>query len=68
MATKKKLVQAARREARNAMKGYRDSLSERLSVFNDVLRDRPFFMPRFLWRWISNRVIDLDKIDKLFKH
>lgn len=64
MSKSKKIAQAARREARDAMLGYRTALIGKLSVFNDILKPRPKFIPNFIWRWISGKVIDVEKMQK----
>lgn len=63
MGSKHKIAQAARREAREKMRGYGKQWGEKLSVFNEALKPRPKWFPRFLWRWLSSFFVDAKKIE-----
>ena len=64
MSKARKLAQAARREARMAMSAYRSALIDKLSIFNSVLKPKPKWIPSVTWRWISGRIIDVEKLQK----
>ena len=62
----RKIGQASRREARVAMATYQKALIEKLTVFNQVLKPRPKFVPRFVWTFLANRFIDVSKLESIF--
>ncbi len=64
MSYAKKLAQAARREARNQVHGMAEQLKGKLGIFNDVLKPRPKYIPRKLWRWGCEIFIDVDRLQK----
>lgn len=64
MGSKHKEAQAARRLAREKMRGYGKQWGEKLSVFNEALRPRPKYMPRKVWRWLTNIFVNVDSIEQ----
>lgn len=60
----KKLAQAARREARNQVHGVAEQLKSKLGVFNDILKPRPKWIPRRVWRFFCNIFLDIEKLEK----
>lgn len=66
MGSKKKIAQEARREVRLRMRKFGETFSERLSIFNKALRPRPKWIPRSVWRKLTNIFIDIESIEKAF--
>lgn len=44
---------------------YRAKLSSKLAIFNDAIKNKPRFVPHFLWNWCLSLFIDIDKIQEL---
>ena len=62
MGSKHKISQNARREARRAYKGFNKDLRAKLGVFNEALRPKPKLIPKWIWKKICLRVIDIEKL------
>ena len=64
MGSKKKIAQAARRKARQTYSEVAEVLKEKLNNLDNVLKPRPKWVPRKIWRFLSKIFIDLDKLEK----
>ncbi len=64
MGSKKKMAQAARREARQTYSEVAEVLREKLDNLEKVLKPRPKWMPRKIWRLFSKIFVDIDKLEK----
>jgi len=62
MGSKHKISQNARREARRAYKGFNSELRDKLKVFNEALRPKPKLIPKWIWKKVCLRVIDIEKL------
>ena len=65
MGSKKKIAQAARREARETYSEVAMEIKNKLSVLNQVLKPKPRWMPKKAWRFISGFFVDIDKLKKV---
>lgn len=61
---KKKMAQAARREAKKVGEAYQNEIKKRMTILNTVLRKRPWFVPLFIWRILGKIVLDMEAIKK----
>lgn len=58
----KKARQQFNREATNTMQSYKDHLAQKLEEVNLVLRDKPSYIPSGLWKWLTNKFVDVSKL------
>lgn len=60
----KKAAQKHHREAVRTFGGYGRELSAKLQALNDVLKQRPRWVPQRVWSWCASIFIDITKIQK----
>ena len=65
MGSKKKVAQAARREARQTYSEVAEVLREKLSELNKILKPRPKWVPRKIWCFLLKIFVDVEKLGKL---
>lgn len=65
MGSKKKIAQAARREARQTYSDVGVELKAKLGALDQVLKPKPKLVPRIIWRKCSRIFIDIDKLKKV---
>lgn len=63
MGSKHKVAQAARREARRQGLKVREQLMARMASFNEILREKPKWVPLWLWQRGARIFIDTKALE-----
>lgn len=66
-AARKLVRQRVNAEANEKVQVFAKQLNEQLGKFNEILKPRPKWVHRRLWRWFGSFFVDIDKLEQLFR-